>query len=174
MSPTASARAWPRAFAVALLVTVLTPAAFAAAPPATSAAPAGLSGEAFGIELCPQAVCGAATFIGYFRGDVDGRAAAGWWTIATRHDALPDAGAVLPSDGRIVTGGRWSLSMGGDRSAGAVTGGSIANNGDDTFAVTVALGPAVGRKDGGLSLAFTGTLDHRTFPFTARGTITGR
>jgi len=168
MSPTASARAWPRALAVALLVTVFTLAAFAAAPPATSAAPAGLSGEAFGIELCPQAVCGAATFIGYFRGDVDGRAAAGWWTIATRHDALPDAGA---SAG--VTGGRWSLSMGGDRSAGAVTGGSISNNGDDTFAVTVALGPSVGRTDGGLSLTFTGTLDHRTFPFTARGTITG-
>ena len=167
MSPTAGARPWPRALAVALLVTVLTVAA-AAAPPATSAAPAGLSGEAFGIELCPQAVCGAATFIGYFRGDVDGRAAGGWWTIATRHDALPDAGARAG-----VTGGRWSLSITGDRSAGAVTGGSISDNGDDTFAVTVALGPSAGRKDGGLSLTFTGTLDHRRLPFTARGTITG-
>ena len=45
--------------------------------PRASAAGAELNGTAFGIELCPQFVCGAATFIGYFGGTVDGQAGSG-------------------------------------------------------------------------------------------------
>jgi hypothetical protein len=124
-----------------------------------------LSGSTFGLELCPQSLCGAAAFVGYFDGDVDGRRAGGWWAIRALHDALPASGARA-----AVTGGRWSLTIGGQRTAGAVLGGTLRNNGDDTFDVTIRL--ATGDDDREV-LTFAGTLSHRAFPPTVVGTLSG-
>ena len=137
--------------------TTVRPRADAALPP--------LSGSTFGFELCPQSLCGAATVVGYFGGDADGRRAAGWWVISALHDALPASGARA-----AVTGGRWSLSIRGQHTAGVVLGGALRNNGDDTFDVTIRLA------SGGATtpmLTFSGTLSHRAFPPTVVGTLSG-
>ncbi|MDA0364949.1 MAG: hypothetical protein O3B31_10985 [Chloroflexi bacterium] len=165
---TVQALALPRRRSLAVFVIVAALALGAAVGVVTraSAARAELSGSTVGIELCPQLLCGAATFIGYFGGEVDGRRSAGWWMIAARHDALPESG-----ERSAVTGGRWSLSIAGGRTAGTVIGGSILNNGDDTFAITIALDPSAAD---GPALEFSGLLDHRTFPPTTRGALVTR
>jgi len=45
----------------------------------------------FGIELCPQAICGAAIFTGLIQGQVGGNPnALGTFTAAPTHEPLPD------------------------------------------------------------------------------------
>ena len=131
-------------------------------PSPAAAAPKTLSGSISGIELCPQFVCGAAYFAGSFSGSVDGTADTGYWAVRIRHQALPEAGGSA-----AITGGDWTLfTPESGLLVGRVTGGTLTNNGDGTFAVAVAL-----RVRGYEPVAFHGTLDHTVFPPTIAGVL---
>src|SRR5262245_28113106 len=83
---------------VALLV-------FGAVPVRAASVPA-ISGLVSGIELCEQAVCGAAVFVGLFVGQVGANPhAIGTVGVAVNHDDLP------VDDSSPITGGFWRLRL---------------------------------------------------------------
>jgi hypothetical protein len=124
-----------------------------------------LQGGVFGIELCPQSVCGAAIFVAAFNGQIGNRPAAGTVTVAVTHDALPTLGGP-PS---AITGGVWSIQLlNGRKIAGRVTGGSLLQYASDLFLVAVDMEVDSG---GSGTLSFNGVLSHRVFPPTISGTI---
>jgi hypothetical protein len=126
-----------------------------------------VQGQVAGIELCEQAVCGAAYFVGFFAGQVGFNPwAIGTIAVAVTHETpLPD-----PNDFADVTGGRWQLQLlSGKTLAGAVTGGSLFNNnGDGTYHVIANM---LVTRGGVGTLTFEGTLSHNTFPPTIGGQI---
>ena len=125
-----------------------------------------IRGEVSGLELCPQSICGAAIFTGLFVGQVGVNPfSVGLVSVGATHEPLPD-----PDETADITGGVWSLRLlSGRRFTGVVTGGSLLNNGDDTFAVEVQMQLVSG---GTGQLRFTGTLSHQVFPPTLIGQIT--
>ena len=134
------------------------------APGSLYAAPAtSLSGEVTGIELCPLVWCGSAIFVGRFDGSLDGDAHEGHWWVLVNHDDLPLRGETSP-----ITGGMWGMVVGERPLRGAVSGGTILNNGDDTFTVMPTLDVRVGGEG---TLALTIRLDHGTFPPTVGGSV---
>ena len=151
-----------RRFAWVALVVLLSA---AAVPLRASSLPA-IQGTVAGIELCEQATCGAAVFVGFFGGSLNGRPAYGTITVAVTHEIpLPD-----PNVTKLVTGGRWRIQLLSGRTvSGIVTGGTLHNNnGDGTFHVVAAMLIT----DGGIGgLTFDGTLSHNTFPPTISGHI---
>lgn len=124
-----------------------------------------IRGAVAGIELCPQSICGAAVFVGLFRGQVGvNPLALGTMAVAVNHDPLPDV-----EDAAAITGGFWQLHLlNGRRFVGAVTGGTLFNNGDNTYHVSVEMLLTSG---GTGTLSFEGTLSHNSFPPTISGTI---
>jgi hypothetical protein len=124
-----------------------------------------IQGGFSGIELCEQAVCGRAIFTGIFRGQVDANPfALGTVFVAVRHAPLPAPGKSAP-----IIDGVWSIQLlSGKKFAGAITGGSLFNNGNDTFQVTVDM---LLTSNGSGTLSFAGILSHQTFPPTIRGFI---
>ncbi len=124
-----------------------------------------IRGEVSGLELCPQSICGAAIFTGLFGGQVGANPFAfGIVSVAATHEPLPD-----PDETADITGGVWSLRLlNGRRFTGVVTGGTLLNNGDDTFAVRVQMLLVTG---GSGQLHFQGTLSHQVFPPTLIGGI---
>jgi len=124
-----------------------------------------IQGRVAGIELCPQSLCGAAVFVGLFRGQVGANPfAIGSMAVAVNHDPLPDV-----EDEAAITGGLWQLQLlNGRRFVGAVTGGSLFNNGDNTYHVSVNMLLTSG---GTGTLSFEGTLSHNVFPPTINGII---
>jgi hypothetical protein len=90
-----------------------------------------VQGEILGVEFCPQSVCGAALFGGFFVGQVgNNRHAVGTCAVAVNHEPLPPPGASVD-----LTGGLWELKAGGRRVRGGVGEGTLFNNGDNTFLV---------------------------------------
>ena len=120
---------------------------------------------AFGIELCPQSICGAAIFTGLLQGQVGANGhALGTFVAALTHDPLPD-----PYQPAELTGGVFEFRFGLRRIRGVVLpGGTLFNNGDNTFTVDATLFITSG---GVGTLHFQGLLNHNTFPPTIVGTV---
>jgi hypothetical protein len=119
--------------------------------------------SAFGVELCPQSVCGSAIFVGVLSGRV-GRnpSTTGAFAVSITHEPLPGA-----FESSAITGGVFTLQIGPRTVKGVVTGGTLENLGDNTFAVTITLAPS-----GGGVLTFEGLLNHNVFPPTVTGRLT--
>jgi hypothetical protein len=120
--------------------------------------------DIFGIELCPQSVCGAADFAGVFEGRIGNtNFATGVFDVSVNHDPLP-----APGKSAAITGGTWSLSGRKGLFDGVVTRGTLFNNGNNTFAVYAVLELQQG---GTGDLIFLGTLNHNTAIPTISGTL---
>ncbi|MEZ5316621.1 MAG: hypothetical protein R2752_04405 [Vicinamibacterales bacterium] len=129
----------------------------------TASLPA-IQGVVSGVELCPQFLCGSAIFIGIFNGQVGFNPNAyGLMVVQVNHDPLPD-----PFASAAITGGTWDLYVGLRHVSGGV-GGSLTNNGNETFTVDTTLPIASGGRG---SINFLGLLDHNVFPPTIAGAIT--
>ena len=123
-----------------------------------------INGNANGIELCDQAMCGAAIFVAIYNGQIGNAHALGTVSVAVTHDPLPDPGKFA-----ALTGGVWQLQpLLGRKISGLVTGGSLFNNDDGTFHVIAHMLITSG---GTGTLTFDGTLSHNTFPPTIDGHI---
>lgn len=123
-----------------------------------------VKGFVSGLELCPQAWCGAAVFAGVFSGQVGANHhALGTIAVAVHHKPLPTVKDACAD----ITDGAWSMWVGIRHLEGAATG-ELCYNGDNTFDVTVTMHfawPGTGTS------TFHGTLDHTVFPPTIRGEI---
>src|SRR4030095_333435 len=87
----------------------------------------------------------------------------GFFWVAAQHEALPAAGNSSP-----IFGGKWSLSTFWGKFGGTVLGGSIFNNGNNTFNVSVTLE----LKSGGTGQHLGAVvLDHNDFPPTVEGKL---
>jgi hypothetical protein len=133
--------------------------------PAQAASIPVINVNTFGIELCPQSICGAAIFTGLLHGQVGGNdRALGTFTAALTHEPLPEAGETAN-----LTGGVFEFRVGLRRIRGIVLpGGTLLNNGNNTFTVSATLYITNG---GSGTLHFEGVLNHNTFPPTIVGTI---
>lgn len=133
--------------------------------PAEAASVPVINVNTFGIELCPQSICGAAIFTGLIHGQVGANGSAlGTFAAALTHDPLPE-----PFQTAELTGGLFEFRVGLRRIRGVVLpGGTLLNNGNNTFTVDATLLIT----SGGIgTLHFTGVLNHNTFPPTIVGTI---
>ena len=124
-----------------------------------------VNGQFSGIELCEQAVCGAAYFYGTYFGQFGGNPfALGTIIVAVRHAPLPD-----PYDPAAITGGFWQIKLlSGKTLGGVISGGTLFNNNDGTFGVGVNM---LVTSNGTGTLKFEGVLSHNTFPPTIAGRI---
>ena len=122
-----------------------------------------ITGKVEGLETCPQFSCGVAQFLGTSQLQAGTSQTKGGFLVQVTHGTLPDPGGTAP-----VTGGQWALSANQAIFSGTVQGGSLFNNGNNTFAVTLTLSMAGG---GTGTLTFTGILDHNTFPPTIVGIV---
>lgn len=118
---------------------------------------------AFGIELCPESICGSAIFTGLLSGTVAGvNTRLGSFAVAVEHDDLqPNAGDIT-----LINGGSFQLRAGFRTVRGFVVGGQLVTNGDGTFNVMMQLVSSTGQ-----SYLFIGKLSHNTFPPTIVGQI---
>ncbi len=121
------------------------------------------SGNVQGLEFCTQSICGSASFLGLFDGQVtEVPDIGGVWQLSVRHEELPD-----PQQSAAITDGDWRLRVGWQTQLrGEVGGGILYNNGDETFVVKVEL-TRVGEE----SMWFFGLLDHSGLPPSVRGCI---
>jgi hypothetical protein len=131
------------------------------AAPARAANPT--DAAAFGIELCPQSICGSAIFTGILSGTVAGvNTRLGSFAVAVHHGDLP-----LPGDPPAdIDGGLFQLRVGFRTVQGTIVSGSLSANPDNTFNVTMLL-----LSSSGQWFAFQGRLNHNTFPPTIVGRI---
>ena len=120
----------------------------------------------YGIELCPQSICGAAIFTGVLYGQVGlNPKAVGTFAVAVTHEDLPD-----PYETSAVTGGVFELAIGLRRIKGFVApGGTLFNNGNNTYTVDATL---VITSGGIGTLHYKGLLNHNVFPPTIIGPLT--
>jgi hypothetical protein len=133
-----------------------------AVQPVSASSPT-IAGEISGVELCPETACGAAIFTGTFQGTVGNKPTPGFFWVAVQHDTLPTAGNSSP-----IFGGTWSLSTFWGKFGGTVLWGSIFNNGNNTFNVSVTLE----LKSGGTGeLLGAAVLNHNDFPPTVEGKL---
>lgn len=118
----------------------------------------------FGIELCPQFLCGAAIFTGVLHGQVGANNNAfGTFAVAVTHEDLPDQFQTA-----AITGGAFELRVGLRRIRGVVNEGILYNTGENTFVVRAVLEI----RSGGSGVVFyEGLLNHNTFPPTIVGRI---
>jgi hypothetical protein len=136
-----------------------------AAPLRASSMPA-VHGAANGIELCEQAVCGSAIFVALYSGQIGFNPhALGTIAVSVTHAPLP-----APDDPpAALTGGLWVLQpLFGRPISGIIAGGTLDNNGDNTFHVIAQMQLTSG---GTGTLTFDGTLSHNAFPPTIKGSI---
>ncbi len=153
----------PRRLILAVLPAILA-ALFLAPGTLRAAANTDLAGRVEGLEICPQIWCGAAIFIGRFDGALDGKTTDGQWWVSVTHADLPlVAGTSAP-----ITGGQWGMTIGDRPLRGAVTSGTITNNGDGTFTVTPRLDV---RRGGEGTLSLSILLDHGLFPPGVIGSV---
>ncbi len=117
--------------------------------------------NSFGIELCPQYICGAAYFTGLFFGQVGNNPwGLGALTVAVTHEDLPTADHTIAN----ILGGQFEIRVGLRKIRGIVTGGELEYQPDNTFLIRVVLQPLEGPP-----LGFSGVLNHNTFPPTVTG-----
>jgi hypothetical protein len=148
-----------------ILVSVLFAVHPVSAAPDSQALPQGIDVLIEGPELCPQSVCGAAIFVGGFRGRVDWNpSATGLFWSAVNHDPLPTVlggtADLIPNPDRAVDWALWGLPA----HEGKVEGGTLTcvmidpanGNACVVFAIAAALSI-----DGGGTACFNGYLDHR-------------
>jgi len=74
-----------------------------------------------------------------------------------------------PGQAAKITGGEWSLRAGANLIRGDILSGTLLNNGDNTFTVSVLMQVTEG---GSGEVVFTGVLDHNDFPPTIDGELT--
>jgi hypothetical protein len=118
----------------------------------------------YGVELCSQDICGAAIFAGALSGQVGNNPRAlGAFVVAVNHDPLP-----APFQSAAITGGSFDFKVGRRHISGVVTGGTLFNNGNNTFTVHADLEITSG---GNGTLAYDGLLNHNVFPPTVIGTV---
>ena len=124
-----------------------------------------IAGKVAMVELCAQDRCGAAIFTGLFEGTVGGRRTISTASVAVTHTTpLPPPG--VPGS---ITGGAWRLQVPDHRFSGVVLpGGTLVNNGNNTFTITAVLALTEG---GAGTLNTSVVLDHTTFPPTVKGTL---
>jgi hypothetical protein len=135
------------------------------AVPARAASTPVVNVMTYGVELCPQSICGAAIFTGVLYGRVGSKPLAlGTFIVAVTHDELPQ-----PFESAAVTGGGFELAVGLQRIKGVVSGGTLFNNGDNTFTVDATLTIVAG---GSGTLHYRGLLNHNVFPPTVIGPLT--
>jgi hypothetical protein len=119
----------------------------------------------FGVELCPQSICGAAIFVGVLHGQVGANPnALGTYAVAVTHDPLPP-----PLAASAITGGVFEFRVGLRRIRGVVVGGLLFNNGNNTFTTHATLLITSG---GSGTVVFEGLLNHNVFPPTVIGQVT--
>jgi hypothetical protein len=125
-----------------------------------------IEGNLTGTELCPQSWCGAAWFWASFSGEVGHAHTRGVALAGITYDFLPSEGQT-----GTITGGTWSLqTWRGSFSGNVRPGGTLTNNGDNTYSVEMTML----LQDGGTGeLAFIGLLDHRPLDEGLPPTITG-
>ena len=134
-----------------------------AAQQAVASEPA-ITGHIEGVELCPQFVCGAAVFVGKFKGNVDKRRANGGFFVSVNHEPLPAA----KGESAKITGGEWFLRANLHFFRGDVLNGTIFNNGDNTFTIETVLQITSG---GSGEIIAKVHLDHNVIPFTVDGDL---
>src|SRR4029453_678222 len=122
-----------------------------------------ITGEISGVELCPEIAGGGAIFTGTFQGAVGNKPTPGFFWVAVQHKTLPTAGNSSP-----IFGGKWSLSTFWGKFDGTVLGGSISNNGNNTFSVSVTLEL---KSDGKGELLGEALLNHNDFPPNVEGKL---
>lgn len=125
-----------------------------------------IDGQAAGIELCPQFICGLAIFAGSFHGQIGSNPNANAIVAtALNHGELPTTiGDLTP----IYPGGVWQLKTLLRRFSGVVTGGCIVYIGDNRFFVKIGMHLTSG---GSGDLTFEGILDHNPLIPTFAGTL---
>jgi hypothetical protein len=122
-----------------------------------------VQGVVSGLELCEQAVCGSAVFVGAFFGQVGfNPRALGLIAVAVNHDPLPAPGFCAE-----ITGGRWEMWVGFRKLGGGVSG-LLCATPQNTFVVHTVLSVESG---GSGQIAFEGLLDHNVFPPTVKGAL---
>ncbi|MCA1559085.1 MAG: hypothetical protein LC753_13585 [Acidobacteria bacterium] len=136
----------------------------AASRPVQASTPA-ITAQIFGIELCPQFICGAAIFTGVLAGQVGNNPYAfGTFTVAITHEELPQV-AGQQAD---LTGGVFEIRVGWRRFRGDVSSGTLTKNANNSFTVQAVL---TIQRGGSGDMNFLGTLDHTVFPPTISGFI---
>jgi hypothetical protein len=124
-----------------------------------------ITGKVEGMETCPQSSCGSAQFLGTSQLQVGATQGKGGFLVQVNHGPIP----LLPGGSSPITGGQWAISANQTVFTGGVSTGSLVNNGNNTFTVTLTLLVAGG---GTGTLSFTGILDHNTLPPTIVGIVT--
>jgi len=147
-----------RVFAFGLVFVLGTSIAQASSVPA-------IDGQAAGLELCPQFVCGAAIFAGAFQGriGVNPNASAGMIVALTHGDLPTEIGDSTP-----IYSGVWELRNLLRRFSGVVLGGQIVYIGNNRFHVTALFLVTSG---GGGTLTLDGILDHNPLIPTFGGSL---
>ena len=150
-----------------LLVPVLT-LTLAVAPVRAASTPV-INVKTFGLELCPQSICGAAIFAGFLVGQVGQNPnAVGTFIVAANFDGdLPDG--ENPTIG--LTGGVFELRVGLRRFRGVIVegeGSTLTFIGGDKFLVRAELQFTSGATG---TAQYEGILDHTVFPPTVIGEI---
>ena len=136
------------------------------ARPAQAASIPFIDVAAFGVELCPQSLCGSAIFAGLLFGQVEPNPSAlGTFVAAINHQTpLP----VNEGERIFITGGAFEFRFGLRRIRGGVHPfGILESNGDNTFTIVATLETT----EGGLLDAVV-FLDHNVFPPRVVGRVT--
>jgi hypothetical protein len=116
------------------------------------------------LELCPQSICGAAIFVGIYRGRIGlNPNAVGTVGVVVNHDPLPPVGECAD-----ITRGLWEIQTLFRTIGGTAAGSLCTQEGGLTFTVDVAMRITTGGQG---RLYFSGLLDHRPFPPTLTGDI---
>jgi hypothetical protein len=137
---------------------------FLASLPLGAASRPVITGTISGVEVCPQSICDQAIFTGNYAGTINGKPASGVFLVGVTHEDLPDTAGGTSA----ITGGSWMIRTKNRIFTGRIQGGTLTNNGDNTF--TVSLTMEIERGGTG-TLTFKGLLDHNDFPPTIVGTL---
>ena len=125
------------------------------AQPAVASNPV-ILGEISGVEVCAQFLpCEAAVFTGTCDCKVGTKDAPGFFWVSVQHDPLPASFATS-----AILRGKWNLTTLRGSFSGKVLDGTILNNGNNTFTVTVRLRL---QKGGNGDVIGSGLLDHTEF-----------
>ena len=154
-----------------LLLTVLTAALFLGNVPALAATKT-YTDEVRGVEISAGQIVGETRVGASFVGQASGGLPASMFASINYTPPRPGPGVT-----NTIVGGHWSLAGSWGVLFGSFTGGTVQWNRRGTVAsvnanMTITDGRVKGRDVSGGVGSFAGTLSHRTFPPTIRGTLT--